>query len=146
MGIVVSCANLATIYHNTKYSGGKVVNYLHISRKCSGCVRDVFGMHLERVRHLTICRTMNFLACLKSATQPFNVLLASKHPLITELSDKLRLKYLLLHTISPYPTMRLKAIRCMTRKYSFKRSEFLRFYLYFCHVISEFCLFIFATL
>jgi len=44
MGIVVSCANLATIYHNTKYSGGKVVNYLHISRKCSGCVRDVFGM------------------------------------------------------------------------------------------------------
>ena len=44
MGIVVSCANLATIYHNTKYSGGKVVNYLHISRKCSGCVRDVFGI------------------------------------------------------------------------------------------------------
>ena len=34
MGIVVSCANLATIYHNTKYSGGKVVNYLHIPRKC----------------------------------------------------------------------------------------------------------------
>ena len=108
MGIVVSCANLATIYHNTKYSGGKVVNYLHISRKCSGCVRDVFGMHLERVRHLTICRTVNFLACLKSATKPFNVLIASKHPLITELSDKLRLKYLLLPTISPYPTMRLE--------------------------------------
>ena len=43
MGIVVSCANLATIYHNTKYSGGKVVNYLHISRKCSGCVRDALG-------------------------------------------------------------------------------------------------------
>ena len=127
MGIVVSCANLATIYHNTKYSGGKVVNYLHISRKCSGCVRDVFGMHLERVRHLTICRTMNFLACLKSATQPFNVLLASKHPLITELSDKLRQKYPFLPTISPYPTMRLKAIRCMTRKYSSTRSEFLRF-------------------
>ena len=62
MGIVVSCANLATIYHNTKYSGGKVINYLHISRKCSGCVRDVFGMHLERVRHLTICRTMNFFS------------------------------------------------------------------------------------
>ena len=108
MGIVVSCANLATIYHNTKYSGGKVVNYLHISRKCSGCVRDVFGMHLERVRHLTICRTMNFLACLKSATQPFNVLLASKHPLITELADKLRQKYPFLPTISPYPTMRLE--------------------------------------
>ena len=31
-------------------------------------------------------------------------------------------------------------------KYSSKRSEFLRFNLYFCHVISEFCLFIFATL
>lgn len=43
MGIVVSCANLATIYHNTKYSGGKVINYLHISRKCSGCVRDALG-------------------------------------------------------------------------------------------------------
>ena len=28
----------------------------------------------------------------------------------------------------------------MTRKYSSKRSEFLRFNLYLCHVISEFCL------
>ena len=34
----------------------------------------------------------------------------------------------------------------MTRKYSSKRSEFLRFNLYLSHVISEFCLFIFATL
>lgn len=34
MGIVVSCANLATIYHNTKYSGGKVVGNLHISIMC----------------------------------------------------------------------------------------------------------------
>ena len=57
----------------------------------SGCVRDAFGMHLERVRHLTICRTMEFfLACLKSATKPFNVLIACTRPLITELSDKLR--------------------------------------------------------
>ena len=132
MGIVVSCANLATIYHNTKYSGGKVVNYLHISRKCltlvsccldfaiahengdswcllsfgmrSGCVRDALGMHLERVRHLTICRTMEFfLACLKSATKSFNVLLASKRPLITELSDKLRQKYLLSRFIGCAP-------------------------------------------
>ena len=33
-----------------------------------------------------------------------------------------------------------------TRKYSSKRSEFLRFNLYLRHAISEFCLFIFATL
>ena len=45
---------------------------------------------------------------LKSATKPFNVLLACTRPLITELSDKLRLKYPLLPTISPYPTMRLE--------------------------------------
>ena len=25
-------------------------------------------------------------------------------------------------------------------KYSFKRSDFLRFYAYFCHVIDDFCL------
>ena len=34
----------------------------------------------------------------------------------------------------------------MTRKYSSERSEFLRFNLYLRYVISEFCLFIFATL
>ena len=84
MGIVVSCANLATIYHNTKYSGGNVVNYLHISLW-------VFGMHLERVRHLTICRTMEFfLACLKSATKPFNDLIAYKNGLIHDISATLR--------------------------------------------------------
>ena len=49
--------------------------------------------------------------CLKSATKLFSVLLASKRPLITELADKLRLKYPLLPTISPCPTMRLEAIR-----------------------------------
>ena len=48
---------------------------------------------------------------LKSATKLFSVLLASKRPLITELADKLRLKYPLLPTISPCPTMRLEAIR-----------------------------------
>ena len=37
---------------------------------------------------------------LKSATKLFSVLLASKRPLITELADKLRLKYPLLPTIS----------------------------------------------
>ncbi|EKA79189.1 hypothetical protein HMPREF1205_02060 [Bacteroides fragilis HMW 616] len=53
----------------------------------------------------------NFLLALKSATKLFSVLLASKRPLITELADKLRLKYPLLPTISPCPTMRLEAIR-----------------------------------
>ena len=52
-----------------------------------------------------------FLSNLKSATKLFSVLLASKRPLITELADKLRLKYPLLPTISPCPTMRLEAIR-----------------------------------
>ena len=33
----------------------------------------------------------------------------------------------------------------MIRKYSYKRSEFLRFNLYLCHVISEFCLFSFRN-
>ena len=32
----------------------------------------------------------------------------------------------------------------MARKHSFKRSVFLRFYCYLCHVISEFCLFFFS--
>ena len=28
----------------------------------SGCTWDALGMHLERVRHLTICRTMEFFS------------------------------------------------------------------------------------
>ena len=56
-------------------------------------------------------RLNRFLFTLKSATKLFSVLLASKRPLITELADKLRLKYPLLPTISPCPTMRLEAIR-----------------------------------
>ena len=52
-----------------------------------------------------------YFLTLKSATKLFSVLLASKRPLITELADKLRLKYPLLPTISPCPTMRLEAIR-----------------------------------
>ena len=59
---------------------------------------------------LEIAHTVNVLN-LKSATKLFSVLLASKRPLITELADKLRLKYPLLPTISPCPTMRLEAIR-----------------------------------
>lgn len=53
----------------------------------------------------------DYYIVLKSATKLFSVLLASKRPLITELADKLRLKYPLLPTISPCPTMRLEAIR-----------------------------------
>nr|DAT11607.1 MAG TPA: hypothetical protein [Caudoviricetes sp.] len=34
----------------------------------------------------------------------------------------------------------------MTRKYSFKRSEFLRFNLFLCHAYRRILLFIFATL
>ena len=65
---------------------------------------------------LTACQTSRektvlFDKHLKSATKLFSVLLASKRPLITELADKLRLKYPLLPTISPCPTMRLEAIR-----------------------------------
>ena len=56
-------------------------------------------------------KVIEFLFFLKSATKLFSVLLASKRPLITELADKLRLKYPLLPTISPCPTMRLEAIR-----------------------------------
>ena len=41
----------------------------------------------------------NYLFSLKSATKPFNVLLACTRPLITELSDKLRPKHPLLPTI-----------------------------------------------
>ena len=48
---------------------------------------------------------------LKSATKSFIVLFTCTRPLITELADKLRLKYPLLPTISPCPTMRLEAIR-----------------------------------
>ena len=53
----------------------------------SGCVRDALGKS-SAPNHLQNYGV--FLACLKSATKPFNVLLASKRPLITELSDKLR--------------------------------------------------------
>lgn len=45
---------------------------------------------------------------LKSATRPFNVLLACTHPLITGLADDLNRNTHLRSTISPYPTMRLE--------------------------------------
>ena len=46
---------------------------------------------------------MNTKSNLKSATKPFNVLLACTHPLITELSDKLRLKHSLAAYNIPLP-------------------------------------------
>ena len=68
---------------------------------------------VETVDSSVKAKTVNglFIEYLKSATKLFSVLLASKRPLITELADKLRLKYPLLPTISPCPTMRLEAIR-----------------------------------
>lgn len=69
---------------------------------------DFFAEKLSREERKT---KMEELESLKSATKLFSVLLASKRPLITELADKLRLKYPLLPTISPCPTMRLEAIR-----------------------------------
>ena len=53
----------------------------------------------------------DFKNSLKSATKPFNVLLACTRPLITELSYKLRKKCQLLPTTPPYPIMRLETIR-----------------------------------
>ena len=52
-----------------------------------------------------------FYFILKSATKPFNVLLACTRPFITELSYKLRQKRPLLPTTPPYPIMRLETIR-----------------------------------
>ena len=74
---------------------------------CNICVKHCAhdAIHLNAERKAEIDYT------LKSATKLFSVLLASKRPLITELADKLRLKYPLLPTISPCPTMRLEAIR-----------------------------------
>ena len=60
-------------------------------------LRDAFGMRSgctwKEFGTLPFAELWSFLACLKSATKSFNVLLASKRPLITELSDKLRQKY-----------------------------------------------------
>lgn len=76
----------------------------------------VLGMWLAKVyfensENIKVPKVSVLLVTLKSATKLFSVLLASKRPLITELADKLRLKYPLLPTISPCPTMRLEAIR-----------------------------------
>ena len=48
------------------------------------------------------------LYTLKSATKPFNVLIAFTRPLITEFADNLNLKPPPLPTISPYPQCDLR--------------------------------------
>ena len=109
---------------------------IYISRArmdCGSCSEEIVDMVEAHCRHFYIranrCSSfydsmfaltgwktveingIEFELNLKSATKLFSVLLASKRPLITELADKLRLKYPLLPTISPCPTMRLEAIR-----------------------------------
>ena len=76
--------------------------------QCLAYVEPTVGL-LESDAYSSQCFSNVYF--LKSATKLFSVLLASKRPLITELADKLRLKYPLLPTISPCPTMRLEAIR-----------------------------------
>ena len=68
-------------------------------------------LKLNNSDFVKIAANGDYMFNLKSATKPFNVLLACTRPLITELSDKLRLIHPLLPTTSPYPTMRLEAIR-----------------------------------
>ena len=70
-----------------------------------------YCMRFYERQFITRSESNKSVLVLKSATKLFSVLLASKRPLITELADKLRLKYPLLPTISPCPTMRLEAIR-----------------------------------
>ena len=75
-------------------------------------IRTICALVIGLVLVLWPDAAINYIVItLKSATKLFSVLLASKRPLITELADKLRLKYPLLPTISPCPTMRLEAIR-----------------------------------
>ena len=74
-------------------------------------VEEFFATNVETMQVKCTLIEQSYLLILKSATKLFSVLLASKRPLITELADKLRLKYPLLPTISPCPTMRLEAIR-----------------------------------
>ena len=74
-------------------------------------VMDVIFTAIRYFSFSVAVNSLYFLTCLKSATKPFNVLLACTRPLITELSDKLRQKHPLLPTTSPYPTMRLETIR-----------------------------------
>lgn len=67
--------------------------------------KKAWDLHLDGSYYYTIVTN------LKSATKSFIVLFTCTRSLITELLDKLRLKYPLLPTIPPYPTMRLETIR-----------------------------------
>ncbi len=71
----------------------------------------VFSSGLFSLNNSANANSSSFSLETFAQTKLFSVLLASKRPLITELADKLRLKYPLLPTISPCPTMRLEAIR-----------------------------------
>ena len=107
-GICVFCVLLAHCklehtYLQMIYTPFFLALFFFLSGYLFNCHKDIKTDILKLVRNLIIP--------LKSATKLFSVLLASKRPLITELADKLRLKYPLLPTISPCPTMRLEAIR-----------------------------------
>ena len=98
---------------------GKIVRYIEIAAEYGDGPRSkkIYSVLTKDSLYVYTVTTEAFLTGddfiddLKSATKLFSVLLASKRPLITELADKLRLKYPLLPTISPCPTMRLEAIR-----------------------------------
>ncbi|KAA3219454.1 hypothetical protein F1985_13205 [Akkermansia sp. BIOML-A41] len=105
--------NLMNIDKSISYSF--LEDELHISRRDVSAMRQGKDLHVYQYVRVISCIMdeihLEILLNLKSATKLFSVLLASKRPLITELADKLRLKYPLLPTISPCPTMRLEAIR-----------------------------------
>ena len=98
---------------------GKIVRYIEIAAEYGDGPRSkkIYSVLTKDSLYVYTVTTEAFLTGddfiddLKSATKLFSVLLASKRPLITALADKLRLKYPLLPTISPSPTMRLEAIR-----------------------------------
>ena len=78
----------------------KVKHYAHKIRP-QNCSYETYLHALAKKRIEEWFNSDSALNILKSATKLFSVLLASKRPLITELADKLRLKYPLLPTISP---------------------------------------------
>ena len=90
------------------------INLFFITFLLLAFLRKYINLENAVIGLMSVCQLFcisEMLFILKSATKLFSVLLASKRPLITELADKLRLKYPLLPTISPCPTMRLEAIR-----------------------------------
>ena len=88
--------------------------YLCILSEFGELIEKVFGVltyELEEMRDLMLHHHVVEVS-LKSATKPFNVLLACARPLITELSDKLRLKHPLLPTnpLTPQCDLRQYAV------------------------------------